>query len=391
MKNILLVGGEFSNKGAELMIYSAQKQIEKHLPNCNIYLSPTLASLEKLRKNNFHPLNFPLYHVGHKSPRVFKLILKYPFLMKKYIELRGLGKFEGDVSLKDIDIVFDISGYAFTSKWGLSPVINLKAQIEYIQERKGVYIFLPQAFGPFSEEQVPYMNSCIDKASLVIARDRVSYENLKEINNLPEKINQFPDITLSFKVENELGIKEKYCCIVPNIRMLDRGGELWAEKYIELLKNSISYLIEHDTCKIKIVNHSKSDDRELVVKIGDMFSEEARVETVFEESPLLLKQLLGGSCFNIASRFHAVASSLSSGVPCIMTSWSHKYQELAEDFGVKEFCLQKPDMSQLYSNLDDLMDSEKNNALRDRIENKNLTNLKSNNEMWDKIKEIVFR
>src|SRR5690606_27898782 len=39
----------------------------------------------------------------------------------------------------------------------------------------------------------------------------------------------------------------------------------------------------------------------------------------------------------VASRFHAMVSSLAMGVPTLVIGWSHKYQEVLEMFGSEEW------------------------------------------------------
>lgn len=389
---ILVVGGEFSNKGAELMIYSAEKQLKENFPNAQLFLAPTLTSLEKIKSSGFNPLNFPLFHVGYKTIGAFKFSLEYPFLMKQYIKLRKWAKFEGDVTLKDIDIVFDISGYAFAKKWGMTPLINVSALIKYIVSHNGKYVFLPQAFGPFTEEQEPVMKDCINLSTLVMARDSVSLANLKKVSDGESNIKQYSDITLSLNVEKDVNhsSSEQYCCIVPNVRMLDRGGPEWQNEYLNLIKQAIDYILKNTKLNIKVVNHSETDDRQLVNQLGSEYTSDKRVATVFEENPLVLKKILGEAHFNLVSRFHAAASSLSENVPCVMTSWAHKYQELAQDFNIDEYCLQNPDLNKLYSLLDDLIDSSKNRMLRERIAEINVKNAKRNREMWSTIKKNVL-
>ncbi len=392
MKKILVVGGEFSNKGAELMIHSARKQIREHFPESQLYLAPTLAPLEKIKESGFLPLNFPLFHVGYKTPRAFDLSLKYPLFMKQYVKLRKWAEFEGDVELMDIDIVFDISGYAFADKWGMTPLVNVNTLMKHIIANDGKYIFLPQAFGPFKENQIPVIRECIDLCTLVIARDKVSYENLKSVTDNTSKIKQYSDITLSMTVDSakKKSTSVDYCCIVPNVRMLDRGGVEWQKEYISLLKSSIEYILSNSTLEIKLVNHSKTDDKELVNELGDMYASGTRVTMIFEEDPLLLKGILGNAFFNLASRFHAVASSLSGNIPCVMTAWSHKYYELAQDFGVEKYCLQEPDFNTLDLLLDDMLDTKKNKTLRKQITAMNNANVKRNREMWATIKKYTL-
>jgi len=388
---VLVVGGEFSNKGAELMIHSVKDQVSRYFPNAELYLSPTLASKEKVQTSGYQSLNFPLFHFGYQKPSTFNLSLKYPFLMKTYLGIKKGISFSGEVSLKDIDVVFDISGYAFAEKWGMKPVTNLLSLIEEVKKNGTKYIFLPQAFGPFSASQIPVIEKCIESADLLVARDKSSYDHLKAVTDSP-KIKQHPDITLSFSspLKKEQEADEKaYCCIIPNVRMLDKTGETWKAEYISFLLDSIHYILANSTLDIKIVNHSASDDLQVVHTLHDSFKDNPRVSKFLELDPILLKLVLSKSRFNVASRFHAVASSLSKSVPCIMTSWSHKYQELAGEFNVRRFCLGQPDKDAMRVLLQELISPDGNLSIRNQLLGINKEVEEKNMNMWIQIRGVV--
>ena len=53
-----------------------------------------------------------------------------------------------------------------------------------------------------------------------------------------------------------------------------------------------------------------------------------------------------GQCrFLVTSRFHAMVFALSENVPVMLTGWSHKYQEVMEQFGLSEFAADYSDLS----------------------------------------------
>ena len=105
-------------------------------------------------------------------------------------------------------------------------------------------------------------------------------------------------------------------------------------------------------------------------------------------SDLEAKVLVAGATLAIASRYHACVCALSSGVPCLGTSWSHKYEALYADYDVPELLL-RPDVSsdELAAMIDETSQPEAN--IRERLTER-AGSLQSQTEaLWNAVEDIL--
>lgn len=75
-----------------------------------------------------------------------------------------------------------------------------------------------------------------------------------------------------------------------------------------------------------------------------------------------------GRCeFLVTSRFHAMVFALSQNVPVLLVGWSHKYQEVMEQFGLSEFAADYSDLSleKLQNRFEIFLEQQE--AIRERI------------------------
>lgn len=389
--NVLIVGGNTTNKGAYLMLLATKKLASKIFPTAKFVLPPSVVGKQILDEEGFKLLDYPLFHVGHD--RWFKLGLKYPLLTKLIFKYGKKHSLSGTIKLNEIDVVLDVSGFAFGNKFGRLPIINLKKQIDFFKSMEIPYVVMPQALGPFSAELEPLASAAFSAADLVYARDRISFENLRNLNIEKDKCFQAYDITLALDSDQVLPKRlhefQPYCTIVPNVRMIDKADQSWRKNYESAITDSIKLILQNSKKNILILVHSTSTggDATLSEKIYQTFKTEPRVRLDTDENPLVLKRILKESDFLIGSRFHALASALSSSTPSLATSWLHKYEMLFEDYGVSELSHNKFDKT-FSENILKLCDDSFLDATKAILEEKNVKIKKANDNLWNSIKGV---
>ncbi len=111
--------------------------------------------------------------------------------------------------------------------------------------------------------------------------------------------------------------------------------------YLHLMGRIVTHLCDRGF-SLRVLAHSyrksaslNSNDypvcRELYEKIA---RENVILTDVFGKTPGNLKAIISKSELVITGRFHGMVAALGSGVPVIVTSWSHKYREVLDDFGL---------------------------------------------------------
>lgn len=378
--NILVVGGHFYNKGAHLMLKAVIEEFKKHT-KYKLFLSPCAGTKDQISNLGYSTINYPLKHVT--DYRGFDIFLKLGSILKYLRE-----SYRGQLPIEDIDVVLDISGFAYSDQWGKGAVLNVNKLISFFKKRQAKYIFLPQAFGPFSGVEIKeYMKKAIENSDLVMARDKNSYQMLIDLTE-NDKIKQYPDITINLKTEKTSEkVFTNYSCVVPNERMLDQGGEFWPiGKYLSYVNKAINLLLAKTDHKVILLIHDKGEgDTNLANSLKKNYPDNDRVIVYYEEDTMKLKSILGNTNILIGSRFHALVSALSQNIPSMALGWSHKYKMLFDEYNISDFSYDKPNDDLFDSSLLNLLDIEFRKELINKISSSNLTMLRKNQEMWSEV------
>lgn len=127
--------------------------------------------------------------------------------------------------------------------------------------------------------------------------------------------------------------------------VLQKKVEARGANYIELMTAFIDHL-GRAGYRVLLVAHSvrtgtdktHNNDSPLCREIADRLESSSHVLfTERELSSSQLRYLIGRCDFFVASRFHAMVSSLAMAVPTLVIGWSHKYAEVLEMFDLEEW------------------------------------------------------
>lgn len=376
--NIILTGVGYNNKGAELMLRAMVEHLRDVFPESCISTDCT---------HNFHQCSrYGLYQLALRNRG--RIVRLFEWLPEKTRSEWGI------IFPQEIDFVLDASGFVFGDQWSERHIRQEGERfLKYKRQYGSKVILLPQAFGPFKNSDIRKISKeILSEMDMIFVRDNSSLNYIKEL--LPssmesEKIFFGPDFTnlvrgtLPFSFDEAL---KGAVAILPNEKMLTKKSTGESEKYISFLVHCIKTL-ERKKARCFILCHQNEDKN-----VVDMLNSECDCtpEVVAESNPAHIKGILGLCRFLIGSRFHGLVNGLSQGIPCICTSWSHKYEALFEDYQCSEYLIS--DLSdtvhvdQLISNL---FDDTTYKSIRNNIEKHASSIAVQTKNMWKTIDSFI--
>ena len=334
---IEIKGAGFDNYGAWLMLTSVTQRLEVLAPAATIALSSRGAatasrrrSLGALRKIDVRVRWLDLNGFTSLVPKVIRRIFrKYGFVLEC-----------------DVTAIIDIAGFGYSDQWGSDYAIrHAVAEVRRFAGSGRQYLFMPQAFGPFQSTNTrKLIRAHLPKASLVAARDPISYHYIKEITEDFDALKQFGDFTNGV-VCSEVQVARPsapYMVVVPNANMLStyNTNQAWLTGYRGVLEACISYATALDL-EVVLLQFGGHMDKRVIESLSRQFPDAVSLEV---ESDLEAKATIEGASVVVSSRYHACVCALSAGIPCLGTSWSHKYETLFNEYEVSEL-LMRPDSS----------------------------------------------
>lgn len=356
---ILLLGGNFKNKGAEAMILTAVKQLGQRFLGAEFFVA-SYAKSDNLPygRQSIGDVNFNFIKNPRSLAKPLRLALYKIFGSKKFIC--------GDQYLRhfsEADLVIDISGFAMTDQRPLVRRIVYCFEIATAKIFRKQFVCFTQAMGPFNNSATKLLGQMfLPAVSLIVARGESTLRYLKQLGvDRRVEIVRCSDSAYLFEVREGVDTTDilnpalvgqgKLFGIVPNINIYSRTYPHDENNpYIVLLSELSSFVIDKLGAKVVFVCHEqyadKKDDEWLVTQVKKRIGDTDDLLFISaKESAERLKSVIGSLDFVVASRFHSVVAAISKKVPFLSLGWSHKYKELVDETGLSQCVLDGRELS----------------------------------------------
>lgn len=375
-------GVDFVNKGAELMLYAVVQQLNQFDDSAISAISLRNGSVQQRSEMGVQHLTW-LYLA--KAPFAGQALNTVAALLPAYLRHKW-----HIVRDNEIDIILDASGFLYSDDAWPKHMALSATKFKRLKQGGKKVILLPQAFGPFEKQRSKQiMQEILAHADLVYARDSQSYDYLRQLDSHSEHIRIAPDFTnlLPGLIPDYGNTLAKRPCIIPNYRMIDKTSVDLGEKYLPFLITSIRYLRQQGFAPFILIHETGLD-----YKLAEAVRSEIKqpIDIVHETNPLYIKGIVGNCFLTVGSRYHGLVSALSQNVPSIATGWSHKYQNLFEDYGCPECLVDLHDSHEGMLGKLELVVNETSRAdILSRLSAASVKQKAQAQSMWDQVFHVI--
>lgn len=379
--NILVRGVNSTNKGADLLLSAVTAALTSRISEAKIVVRPFGAYSE--------PRQF-----RDRVDRVLLEVRKYGVNIMWLAALlpNRVRRSYGWVLPSEIDVVIDASGFTLGDQWGRRPIRSLLSDVRRAHRQQSQFFLMPQAMGPFaSPRSKRLLRRALRRVEAVFARDPVSEGAVRAV--LPDTggstIRNAPDITIGYKVRLNAqpaaynGLVDGRPIVIPNARMVDKAGARSSSAYLEFLVKIVDRFRSRGLEPV-IMNHEGVADRWVVDALQQRIPN--GLDTVEPSWGDEAKWLIGRALCVVTSRFHGLVNALSAGVPALATGWSHKYQELLNDFGCPDMYISDVSDSETLSKQADLLIARsRDRVFRDSLLTRQIELAQAVDLAWDHV------
>ena len=358
---VAIIGSALSgNKGAAAMLESAVSHLSARNPGVEItHLSMYPRSDAALNAyGNVRVLNAAPLRLGIAINGGALLWRMLPFLRRR------IGKAVPEVeAIADADVLLDQGGITFVDGREKYLIYNIASLLPALFVKTPV-VKCAQALGPFQGRRNRFWaKRLLPKVAAIVSRGGVTHEHLEGLGL--DNITRGADLAFTLDVtDREIAAASKAVDVeffangdvvgVSPSQVLRQAADSAGGDYVADVVAQIDFLTSQLGRPVFLVAHSArphadklhNNDIPVCREIHARVAEPHKV--LFPDAELssqVLRHLIGQCDLFVASRFHAMVSSLAMGVPTFVIGWSHKYREVLEMFDLAQWAMAGSDVT----------------------------------------------
>lgn len=362
--HIVIIGSSLSgNKGAAAMLESAIQTLSERFPDAEFTLLSMYPQADR-QQNPYKNLEIvdasPLMlGVGINSWALAHRLL--PFARQVIQDNSPAVR-----ALKKADVLLDQGGITFVDGREKFLLYNVASILPAINLGVPV-VKCAQALGSFKNPINKWAaKTYLPKMAAIVSRGAVTHKYLMDLKltNVVEgadyafllEMTDGEKRSAQQQIDMTFFGKEKVVGVSPSVVMkkkVDAAGK----SYVREMVDFIDYLTDTKGYKVVLLPHSvrtgtdktHNNDLPLCQEIFAKLASKDKVLFVDKEiGSQELRYIIGLCDLFVASRFHAMISSLAMEVPTLVIGWSHKYKEVLDMFGLADWAFGQDKLTQEY-------------------------------------------
>ncbi|MFD1716996.1 polysaccharide pyruvyl transferase family protein [Georgenia deserti] len=358
---VAIIGSAFSgNKGAAAMLESSVQHLTRRDPKTRFVLLSMYPCSDAAQNR------YPNLRVLDASPLRLGVLLNSAALAHRLLPplRREIERAVPEIgALAGADVLLDEGGITFVDGRGKFLIYNVASILPALFVRTPV-VKVAQAMGPFTEPLNKLAASLmLPRVAAIVSRGATTHRHLEDLGL--DNVHRGADLAFTLEVA-EADVAEASAAVETSFfdsgdvvgfspsAVLRAAADTRGEDYVGQVRRQIDHLTGDLGKKVFLVAHSAragttkthNNDLPLCREIYAGLASPEQVLFVDDElGSQALRHLIGRCQIFVASRFHAMVSSLATGVPTFVIGWSHKYREVLEMFDLEDFAVGHADLT----------------------------------------------
>lgn len=363
--HIAIIGSALSgNKGAAAMLESAMQTLTERFPDAEFTLL-SMYPAEDRKQNPYKNLE-----IVDASPLMLGAGINSFALAHRLLPFARNVIHDNSPAvraLKKADVLLDQGGITFVDGREKFLIYNIASILPALNLGVPV-VKCAQALGTFNNPVNKWAaKTYLPKMAAIISRGAVTQSYLETLNLTNVTSGADYAFLLDVTKEDQKSAEQKFDVkffagkskvvgISPSVVMqkkVDAAGGSYVREIVDFIdyvtteKGYKAVLIPHSvrTGTDKTHNNDLPLCQEVYAKLGD------KKKVLFLDQEMgsqELRYIIGKCDLFVASRFHAMISSLAMQVPTLVIGWSHKYKEVLDMFGLAEWAFGQDKLSKDY-------------------------------------------